>query len=122
MPEVRPHADAERTPSYEGRRFRLTLAGGVPTSREVLLECRQHGEVVVGTYRGDAVEHGVLLAIVRAMGCLEGRFQHVTDGLRLETGRCWATPQHTAGGHVRLYVEWHMGGREGVSVMEEVGH
>ena len=119
MPEPRPRADVERTPSYDGRRFRLTLTGGVPTSRAVLLECRQHGDVVVGAYTGDDLEHGVLLAIVRAMGCLEGRFQHVSGSLRLETGRCWATPQHTSGGHVRLYVEWQMGGREGVSVMEE---
>jgi hypothetical protein len=120
MSDVRPRADADRTPSYDGRRFRLTLIGGVPTSRNVVLECRQYGEVVVGTYAGDTVEHGVLLAIVRAMGCLEGRFQHVTESLRLDAGRCWATPQHTSGGRVRLYVEWHMGGREGVSVMEEV--
>jgi hypothetical protein len=121
MSEVRQRANADRTPSYDGRRFRLTLTGGVPTSRNVVLECRQHGEVVVGAYTGDHVEHGVLLAIVRAMGCLEGRFQHVTESLRLETGRCWATPQLTSGGHVRLYVEWHMGGKEGVSVMEEMG-
>jgi hypothetical protein len=97
----------------------LALTGGVPTSRNVLLECRQDGDVVVGTYKGDNVDHGVLLAIVRAMGCLDGRFQHVTGNLRLETGRCWATPQHTSGGHVRLYIEWQMGAREGVSVMEE---
>jgi hypothetical protein len=120
MAEAPQRADAERTPSYDGRRFRLTLTGGMPTSRSVLLECRQHGDVVVGAYTGDNVEHGVLLAIVRAMGCLEGRFQHVTESLRLETGRCWATPQHTSTGHVRLYIEWQLGGREGVSVMEEL--
>jgi hypothetical protein len=120
MSDARQRSEVDRTPSYEGRRFRLTLSGGVPASRKVLLECRQHGDVVVATYTGDNVEHGVLLAIVRAMGCLEGRFQHVTEGLRLETGRCWATPQHTSGGHVRLYIEWQMGGKEGVSVMEEV--
>jgi hypothetical protein len=119
MSESRQRVDVERTPSYDGRRFRLTLTGGVPTSRTVWLECRQHGDVVVGTYAGDDLEHGVLLAIVRAMGCLEGRFQHVAGSLRLETGRCWATPQHTSGGQVRLYIEWQIGGREGVSVMEE---
>jgi hypothetical protein len=121
MPEARQRADTERTPSYDGRRFRLALTDGVPTSRNVLLESRQHGDVVVGTYTGDNLEHGVLLAIVRAMGCLEGRFQHVTESLRVETGRCWATPQHSSSGHVRLYIEWHMGRREGVSVMEQVG-
>lgn len=105
--------------SYDGRRFRLSLTGGVPTSQNVVLECRQDGDVVSGTYTGDNLSHGVLLAIVRAMGCLEGRFQHVTDTLRIETGRCWATPQHTSAGQVRLYVEWQIGGREGVSVMEE---
>ncbi len=119
MSEVGQAAHADRTPSYEGRRFRLTLIGGVPTSRDVLLDCRQHGEVVVGTYKGDNVDHGMLLALVRAMGCLEGRFQHVTESLRIETGRCWVTPQHSSGGRVRLYIEWHMGAREGVSVMEE---
>ena len=120
MPEPQSRGDvAERTPSYDGRRFRLTLTGGVPTSRKVILECRQFGDVVVGTYTGDDLEQGSLLAIVRAMGCLEGRFQHVTPTLRIETGRCWATPQHTSAGQVRLYVEWQMGGREGVSVMEE---
>ena len=120
MPEPSPRGEAvERTPSYDGRRFRLTLNGGVPTSRNVVLECRQFGEVVVATYSGDDVEQGTLLAVVRAMGCLEGRFQHVTPTLRIETGRCWATPQLTSGGQVRLYVEWQMGGREGVSVMEE---
>jgi hypothetical protein len=120
MPEPFSRGEAvERMPSYDGRRFRLTLTGGVPTSRNVILECRQFGDVVVGTYAGDDLEQGALLAIVRAMGCLEGRFQHVTSTLHIETGRCWATPQHTAGGQVRLYVEWQMGGREGVSVMEE---
>ena len=119
MPEAQSRGDAERMPSYDGRRFRLTLTGGVPTSRHVVLECRQYGDVVVGAYSGDNLEHGELLAIVRAMGCLEGRFQHVTGNLRIETGRCWATPQHTPGGQVRLYIEWQMSGREGVSVMEE---
>src|SRR5687768_12695651 len=119
MAEAHPRADAERTMSYDGRRFRLTLTGGVPTSNNVVLECRQHGDVVVGAYVGENVQHGTFLAIVRAMGCLEGRFQHVSAALRIETGRCWATPQHTAGGQVRLYLEWQMGGREGVSVMEE---
>ena len=120
MPEPYSRGDTvDRIPSYDGRRFRLTLTGGVPTSRNVILECRQFGDVVVGTYSGDNVEQGTLLAIVRAMGCLEGRFQHVTPELQIETGRCWATPQHTSGGQVRLYVEWQMGGREGVSVMEE---
>jgi hypothetical protein len=119
MARAQAGTDAERMPSYDGRRFRLTLNGGVPTSRNVLLDCVQHGDVVVGTYTGDSFEHGTLLAIVRAMGCLEGRFQHVTEALRIETGRCWATPQHTSGGQMRLYIEWQMGGREGVSVMEE---
>ena len=120
MAKAQPRTDAERTPSYDGRRFRLTLNGGLPTSSHVVLECVQHGDVVVGAYTEANLEHGTLLAIVRAMGCLEGRFQHVTSGLRIETGRCWATPQHTPGGLLRLYVEWHMGGREGVSVMEEI--
>jgi hypothetical protein len=119
MAEGHSRGDAERTTSYDGRRFRLTLTGSVPTSSNVVLECRQRGEVVVGAYTGENVQHGTLLAIVRAMGCLEGRFQHVTDTLRIETGRCWGTPQHTPGGRVRLYIEWQMGGREGVSVMEE---
>ena len=120
MPEPFSRAEVERVPSYDGRRFRLTLSGGVPTSRNVVLECRQDGDVVTGTYNGDNIEHGTLVAIVRAMGCLEGRFHHVTEGLSIETGRCWATPQHTSAGQVRLYVEWHMSGREGVAVMEEV--
>ena len=120
MPEPYSRGEPERTPSYDGRRFRLTLTGGVPTLQNVVLECRQDGDVVIGTYTGDQLEHGALLAIVRAMGCLEGRFQHVTAALAVETGRCWATPQHTSGGQVRLYVEWQIGGREGVSVMEEV--
>ena len=112
-------ADGERPPSYDGKRFRLTLNGGMPPPCDVVLECRQEGEVVRGSYRGDAFEHGTLLAVVRAMGCLEGRFQHVTGRLRIETGRCWATPQRTSAGRMRLYIEWHMSGREGVAVMEE---
>ena len=112
-------AASERAFSYEGRRFRLTLSDGTPSARSALLELKQHGGVVVGTYMGEGVEHGSLIAVIRAMGCLEGRFHHVADGA-LHTGRCWATPQHTAGGRVRLYFEWHMAGREGVSVMEEI--
>jgi hypothetical protein len=119
MTEVPGLADPERTVSYDGRRFRLVTSGGAPTTRSVLIDFQQDGDVVVGTYSGEGVEHGSLVAIVRAMGCLEGRFHHVTDGLRLETGRCWATPQHTSRGRMRLYFEWQMGAREGVSVMEE---
>ena len=119
MSDPQPRGEGERTLSYDGRRFRLTLTGGIPTARTVILECRQHGEIVVGTYTGESLEHGALLATVRAIGCLEGRFHHVTARHRIETGRCWVTPQHTAGGQMRLYVEWQMGGREGVSVMEE---
>jgi hypothetical protein len=111
--------DPERTLSYDGRRFRLVMSGGTPIARAVLLEFHQDGDVVIGSYAGDGIDHGSLLAVVRAMGCLEGRFHHVTDGLRLETGRCWATPQHTSRGGVRLYFEWQIGGREGVSVMDE---
>jgi len=119
MSDPHPRGAGERTPSYDGRRFRLTLTGGIPTSRTVILECRQHGDIVIGAYTGESLEHGTLLAVVRAIGCLEGRFHHVTARHRIETGRCWATPQHTADGHMRLYVEWQMGGRDGVSVMEE---
>ena len=119
MSDPQQRGEGERTLSYDGRRFRLTLTGGVPTSRSVILECRQHGDVVVGAYAGESLEHGALLAIVRAIGCLEGRFHHVTGRNHLETGRCWVTPQHAADGHMRLYVEWQMSGREGVSVMEE---
>jgi hypothetical protein len=119
MTEPRPLSDPERTVSYDGRRFRLILSGGTPTARSALLEFRQHGDVVVGQYSGDGIEHGSLIAVVRAMACLEGRFQHVASGLRLETGRFWATPQHTPRGQMRLYFEWHMGSQEGVSVMEE---
>jgi hypothetical protein len=119
MTEPRLSSDPERTVSYDGRRFSLVLSGGAPTARSVLLEFRQYGEVVVGVYSGEGIEHGSLIAVLRAMGCLEGRFHHVATGLRLETGRCWATPQHTARGHMRLYFEWQMGAQEGVSVMEE---
>src|SRR5687768_18528812 len=97
MPEVYSRSEADRTPSYDGRRFRLTLTGGVPTSRNVVLECRQFGDVVVGTYSGQNVEHGALLAIVRAMGGLDGRFQHVAVMIHHETGRCWAYQQHMSG-------------------------
>ena len=120
MAEVRPRGETERTPSYDGRRFRLTMTGGVPTNRNLVLECRQEGDIVIGTYTGDNLEYGALLATVRAMGCLEARFQHVTTALHIETGRCWATPQLTSGGQMRLYIEWHMGAREGVSVLEEI--
>lgn len=119
MSEASPFAGSERAFSYEGRRFRLTLSGGSSSARSALLELRQHGDVVLGAYSGEDVEHGSLIAVIRAMGCLEGRFHHVADGA-LHTGRCWATPQHTADGRVRLYFEWHMAGREGVSVMEEI--
>lgn len=119
MSEASQFAASERAFSYEGRRFRLTLSDGSPTVRSALLELNQRGDVVTGTYSGEGVEHGSLIAVIRAMGCLEGRFHHVTDGA-LHTGRCWATPQHTTDGRVRLYFEWHMAGREGVSVMEEI--
>jgi hypothetical protein len=97
------------------------MSGNAPAGRTILLECRQDGNIVVGSYSGEGVEYGSLLAVVRAMACLEGRFHHLLDGARVETGRCWATPQHTARGGVRLYFEWQMGGRDGVSIMEEVG-
>jgi hypothetical protein len=96
------------------------MSGGAPTARTILLECRQKGDIVIGSYSGEGVEHGSLLAVVRAMACMEGRFHHVLDRVRVETGRCWATPQHTARGGVRLYFEWQIGGRDGVSIMEEV--
>lgn len=111
--------EPERTLSYEGRRFKLVMSGGAPTARSVMLEFHQEGDIVTACYSGDGVKHGALVAVLRAMGCLEGRFHHVTDGLHLETGRCWATPQATSRGRMRLYFEWQMGGREGVSVMEE---
>ena len=111
--------EPERTLSYEGRRFKLVMSGGAPTARSVMLEFHQNGDIVTAFYSGDGVGHGALVAVVRAMGCLEGRFHHVTDGLHLETGRCWATPQATSRGRMRLYFEWQMEGREGVSVMEE---
>jgi hypothetical protein len=119
MSEASQFAASERAFSYEGRRFRLTLSDGTPSARSALLELSQRGDVVLGTYSGDRVEHGSLIAVIRAMGCLEGRFHHIAEGA-LHTGRCWATPQHTAGGRMRLYFEWHMAGREGVSVMEEI--
>ena len=118
MSEASQFTPPERAFSYEGRRFRLTLSDGSPTGRSALLELSQRGDVVTGTYAGENVEHGSLIAVIRAMGCLEGRFHHVAEGA-LNTGRCWATPQHTADGRMRLYFEWHMAGREGVSVMEE---
>jgi hypothetical protein len=111
--------EPERTLSYDGRRFKLVMSGGAPTARSIVLEFHQRGEVVTADYSGDGIEHGAFVAVVRAMGCLEGRFQHVTDGLHIETGRCWATPQPTSRGRMRLYFEWQMAGREGVSVMEE---
>jgi hypothetical protein len=120
MSDARALAEGEFTLSYDGRRFRLTMSGGVPTTRSGLLECRQFGDVVIGLYSGEGVEQGSLLAVVRAMGCLEGRFHHIGDGLRVESGRCWVTPQRTARGRMRLYFEWQMAGREGVAVMEEV--
>ncbi|MDQ4079559.1 MAG: hypothetical protein M3125_02280 [Gemmatimonadota bacterium] len=119
MPEASQFAAPERAFSYEGRRFRLTLSDGSPAARSALLELSQRGDVVTGTYAGEGVEYGSLIAVIRAMGCLEGRFHHVADGA-LHTGRCWGTPQHTADGRMRLYLEWHMAGREGVSVMEEI--
>jgi hypothetical protein len=119
MSEASRFAAPERAFSYDGRRFRLTLSDGSPTVRSALLELSQRGDVVTGTYAGEEVGHGSLIAVIRAMGCLEGRFHHLADGA-LHTGRCWATPQHTAEGRVRLYFEWHMAGREGVSVMEEI--
>jgi hypothetical protein len=111
--------DPERTVSYEGRRFKLVMTAGTPTASSATVEFHQKGEVVTGWYSGDGIEHGALVAVVRAMGCLEGRFHHVTGGTQLEMGRCWATPQPTPRGRMRLYVEWQMGGREGVSVLEE---
>ncbi len=119
MSEASQSAASERAFSYDKRRFRLTLIDGSAAARSAVLELNQRGDVVTGTYAGDGVEHGSLIAMIRAMGCLEGRFHHVADSA-LHTGRCWATPQHTAGGRVRLYFEWHMAGREGVSVMEEI--
>lgn len=119
MAEQHSLAEEGRTVSYEGRRFRLTMFGGAPPLCGMTLECRQEEDLVVGFYTGDEVEQGSLLALVRAMGCLEGRFHHMKDGVQLESGRCWATPQHTPRGQIRLYFEWQMGEREGVLVMEE---
>lgn len=109
---------------YNNRLFQCVgdnPAGDV--SRETVFHYRQVGTAVWATYSGGEVICGTMVGIQRDDNRLDLRYQHVTCGGSLRSGRCMSTPVMLADGRIRLREvwSWSEGGiGSGMSEVEEL--
>lgn len=83
----------------------------------------QAADIVWATYQGGAVAFGTLIAQVQKDGSLDMRYQHVTSGGAIKTGRCQSRPEILVDGRIRLHEQWQWteGSTEaGESIVEEI--
>lgn len=110
--------------NYAGRVFvSISNAAGGDVGAETVFHYHQQHDIVWATYAGGAVAFGTLVARVQADGCLDMRYQHVTNTGEMKAGRCRSTPTLLADGRVRLDEQWRWtegGDGEGQSVVEEL--
>jgi hypothetical protein len=108
---------------YHDRRFRSvanTPSGDV--AGETTFHYRQRGDVVWGTYEGERVRFGPLIARIEPDGRLDVRYQHVTGDGELKTGVCRSTPEVLPDGRLRLHESWRWTSEPrsaGESIVEE---
>jgi mannose-6-phosphate isomerase-like protein (cupin superfamily) len=111
------------TINYDGRIFAsVANAAGGDVDSETVFHYRQKDDVVWATYAGGAIVQGTLIARVLADGCLDMRYQHVTTGGELKTGRCRSVPFTAPDGRLGLEEQWEWtegGIGEGRSRLEE---
>lgn len=109
---------------YNDRLFRaVSNSPGGEVDDSTLFNYRQHADVVWVTYQGGRIALGTMIGVAREDGSLDLRYQHVTTGGEIRTGRCRSTPEILADGLVRLHEawEWTEGGQGvGTSLVQQV--
>ncbi len=113
------------TIDYDDRRFAgvTNSATGEVTSATVF-HYRQAADLVWGTYEGEGIRFGTLLARVEPDGGLEMRYQHVNQAGEFRAGRCSSRLEVLPDGRYRLHETWTwseaVDGVSGISVVEEI--
>jgi threonine dehydratase len=109
---------------YNNRVFRSVAtspAGDVDSETRFLY--RHEGNIVWATYEGGGIRFGTLTALVRPNGSLDMRYQQISSGGFIKTGRCMSRPEVLPDGRVCLHEEWRWtegGEGEGRSRVEEI--
>ena len=108
---------------YDGRVFRsIANSEGGDVNGETTFYYHQRGDIVWATYHGGPVVFGTLLALVDPLGNLDMRYQHVSIGGELKSGRCRSRPEVLTDRRLRLHEQWQWidGAKgQGSSVVEE---
>ncbi len=89
--------------NYNNRQFRpvQNTANG-ETSQDTIFHYKQEGNVLTSTYSGGRIQHGHLLGLVDADGCIDMRYHQVNDRGALMTGTCRSVPEVMPSGKIRL--------------------
>ena len=110
--------------SYHNRTFRsVSSSANGEVSTDTIFHYQQTDEVVMGTYAGGTIRHGMLLARADCFGNLDMRYQHLTQNGELLTGTCQTVPEVLPDGRLRLHETWQWTSGDfsrGESVLEEV--
>jgi hypothetical protein len=92
-------------------------------SSETIFHYRQQDNIVWATYEGGSIRFGTLVATMNADGCLDMRYQHVSQDNELCTGKCFSTPEILPDGRYRLHESWQWTSGDlsaGNSIVEEL--
>jgi len=110
--------------SYHNRTFRsVNSSANGEVSTDTVFHYQQTDEVVMATYSGGAIRHGMLLARADCFGHLDARYQHLNQDGKLLTGTCQTVPEVLPDGRLRLYETWQWTSGDfsrGESILEEI--
>ncbi len=107
---------------YNNRRFlMLSSSSGAPA--ETIFDYFHKDDIVWGHFVGGVVITGNFVAKVAADGVLDLRYQYISTGGEILTGKSISTPEILADGRIRLHedYQWTCGDfAHGHSVVEEI--
>ncbi len=110
--------------SYHNRTFRsVSSSANGEVSADTLFHYQQTDEVVMASYAGGTIRHGMLLARADCFGNLDMRYQHLNQDGQLLTGTCQTVPEVLPDGRLRLHETWQWTSGDfsrGESVLEEI--
>lgn len=109
---------------YHNKQFRSSQnSSNGEVDDSTLFHYTQRKGIVTGTYSGNQILEGQLIATVNEAGILNMRYQHLNKEGQFKYGHCISTPEKLENGKIRLHEKWQWDCddfSEGESIIEEI--
>lgn len=110
--------------NYHNKKFRSSQnSPNGEVDNSTLFHYSQQGNIVTGTYSGNQILGGQLIATADDTGILNMRYQHLNKDGHFKYGHCTSTPEMLPNGKIRMHEKWKWDCddfSEGESIIEEI--